>query len=328
MIVAYFEKQSRIQSVPITEENSQILKDVIWIDMLSPTKSEELIVEKQLKIYIPTRNEAQTIESSTRLRLYVEHNTLFMTAMMIAKSDSTNPKNDAVSFILTEKQLITVRYIEPLPFTLFSSRLLKIDIKEHFAQNFLVGLLEVVTDRLADILENVGDKFDRITQHILYSDSSNRDVKMVNFQELLQDIGANSELGAKVRGSLLSFNRLVSFFTRTYGSKLEHDCQARLGIISRDINALSDHASFISSKASFLLDATLGMINIQQNNIIKVFSVAAVIFLPPTLIASIYGMNFHYIPELNWYIGYPLAIVLMILSALVPYKYFKMRKWL
>jgi magnesium transporter len=131
-----------------------------------------------------------------------------------------------------------------------------------------------------------------------------------------------------VRESLLSFNRLVSFFGQTYGTKLDSDSQMRLEIIVKDILALSDHASFISNKANFLLDAVLGMINIQQNNIIKAFSVAAVIFLPPTLIASIYGMNFHYMPELRWYIGYPFAIVLMVLSAWLPYKYFKSRKWL
>ncbi len=115
---------------------------------------------------------------------------------------------------------------------------------------------------------------------------------------------------------------------QSIGSNADQDTQSRLTSISKDIAALSDHANFVANKVTFLLSATLGMVNIEQNNIIKIVSVAAVIFLPPTLIASIYGMNFHVIPELSWKYGYVFSVVLMLLAAWLPYKYFKLRKWL
>lgn len=139
----------------------------------------------------------------------------------------------------------------------------------------------------------------------------------------MQYIGANGDLGTKASESLISFTRLISYLEQVNNSDIPKELMTYLIIIQKDINALREHASFLSTKFSFLLDATLGMINIEQNNIIKIFSVAAVIFLPPTLIASIYGMNFTYMPEISWYIGYPLAILMMFISALLPFSYFK-----
>ena len=144
----------------------------------------------------------------------------------------------------------------------------------------------------------------------------------------MQQIGANGDLNTKARESLLTFNRLMGYFTQTVSSRIDNEDQIRLASLIKDIASLNDHANFLSTKINFLLDATLGLVNIEQNNIIKIFSVAAVIFLPPTLIASIYGMNFHFIPELSWKYGYLFSIFLIILAAWFPYKYFKYRKWL
>ncbi len=326
MIVIYIPNQSGIQPVVINQENQALLKDALWIDLLSPTRAEEELVEKYLAVNIPTKEEMVEIELSSRL--YKENSALFMTATMVAQSESTEPKIDAVTFILIEKQLITIRYIEPHSFKFFISHLNRLDIKEYKAEKILVGLLEATTDRLADILEKVSHKFDEISQMIFRPSESKQKSTRLNYQLLLQDIGANGDLGTKARESLVSCNRLVSFFDQTYYQKLDQDLQSRLKIIMNDINSLSDYAMFISSKVNFLLDATLGMVNIEQNNIIKIFSVAAVVFLPPTLIASIYGMNFEYMPELHWAVGYPIVIVLMILSAWLPYQYFKKKKWL
>lgn len=327
MITAYRLTALGLQPVDIVAENVDLLNDARWIDLLSPNKQEEKLVEKYLDLDIPTKKEMQEIEPSNRL--YKEGNTLFMTATMVSQSDSSNPSTDAVTFILTDKRLITVRYIEPHSFSLFISRLSRTYKNETQAEQLLIGLLESTVDRLADILENITHNLDHYSQLIFRPGQSNgNSQERTDYTSLLQNIGANGDLGTKARDSLVSFNRLVYYLGQTFGSKFEAEFQLNMSIIKKDIDALSDHASFISTKVSFLLNATLGMVNIEQNNIIKIFSVAAVIFLPPTLIASIYGMNFSFMPELDWRLGYPIAIMLMLISAWLPYRYFKKRKWL
>lgn len=322
MIVAYCQNKLGILPIEITLENQDLLSSAIWVDLLSPTKKEEKFLETYFEIDIPTKEEMKEIEPSSRL--YKEDNCLFMTATMVAQSESLEPKADAVTFILTEKNLMTIRYIEPQSFKSFISRLHRFTNKEYSVERLLLGLLESTTDRLADILEKVSHKFDAISLIIFHPKESEE----INYKKILQDIGANGDLCTKARESLVSFNRLVSFLEHAAGSKFDKNIQIRLKTVIKDVIALSDYASFISSKVNFLLDATLGMVNIEQNNIIKIFSVAAVIFLPPTLIASIYGMNFKYMPELHWIIGYPISIILMLISAWLPYRYFKKKKWL
>ncbi len=170
-------------------------------------------------------------------------------------------------------------------------------------------------------------EFDKISFTIFRIDEQDESNK-IDYKTLLKRIGANGDLTTRVRESLVSFIRLISFFAQSLVGQLDHDINSRLKILDKDINALSDYAGFITTKINFLVDATLGMVNIEQNNIIKIFSVAAVIFLPPTLIASIYGMNFDVMPELHSHFGYPISIGLMIVSAILPYLYFKKRKWL
>lgn len=308
----------------ITAENQALLSDSIWIDLLSPSKAEEAQVEEQIVLEIPTREEMGEIELSSRL--YKENGTLFMTATMIALSDSPDPILDPVTFVLTPQHLITIRYIQPQSFKLFTSRLKRLDILHVNATALLIELLDATIDRLADILELVGHRVDEYSK-IIFRPQSDATVKL-DYRKLLQQIGSNGDLNTKARESLVTFNRLIAFFTQTAEAQIDKEGQLRLGSLSKDITSLNDHAHFLSTKVNFLLDATLGLVNIEQNNIIKIFSVAAVMFLPPTLIASIYGMNFHFIPELSWKYGYLFAIGLIFLAAWLPYKYFKYRKWL
>lgn len=321
MIIAYL-KQNKFIPQEITIENQALLKEAIWIDLLIPSKEEEAQVEQQLGLDIPTREEMGEIELSSRL--YKESDTLFMTASMIALSDSPDPLFDPVTFVLTQRQLITIRYIQPQSFKLFSSQLKKLDTQID-ATTFFICLLDATVDRLADILELVSRRIDEYSKTIFRPQDDN--VKL-DYRKLLQQIGTNGDLNTKARESLLTFNRLIAFFTQTMNAKIDNDGQLRLASLSKDISSLNDHANFLSTKVNFLLDATLGLVNIEQNNIIKIFSVAAVIFLPPTLIASIYGMNFQFIPELSWKYGYLFSVGLILLAAWLPYKYFKYRKWL
>ena len=325
MIIAYLSKET-LEAHKIGEHNLFLLKEAIWIDMLRPTRKEGLHVEQCLALNIPTREEMREIELSSRL--YKNKDTLFMTATMIAQSASPDPKHDAITFVLTKKQLITIRYIEPQAFALFAAYLHKAEFPHEHPYQVLIELLDATIDRLADILETVSHHLEEYSKLIFRPEQAEQKRARPDYQYLIQQIGANADLNTKARECLVTFSRLIPFFGQSGGSQIDEDGQARLGTLSKDVGALSDHANFISSKVNFLLDATLGMINIEQNAIIKIFSVAAVIFLPPTLIASIYGMNFHYIPELSFKGGYFLAIGLMFLSALVPYKYFKRKKWL
>lgn len=326
MLTAYIKQGAHIEVVEISDQNQARLKEALWIDLLSPTKEEEKLVENQLNFNVLTKQEMVEIEPSSRL--FKEDGALFMTATMLAKSESSEPKTDAVTFIITDKRLMTVRYINPLAFNLFISRLPKLDVNEYQPEKLFLWLLESTTERLAEILANVSLKYDALSQMIFHTKEGEQKSSGTNYKVLLQDIGSNGDLETRARESLVSFNRLISFFEETSNNRLDAEFQSRLKIISRDINALSDYASFMSNKKTFLLDTTLGMVNIEQNNIIKIFSVAAVIFLPPTLIASIYGMNFQHMPELHWYVGYPMAVVFMILSSWLPFRYFKKKKWL
>ncbi|MBA3536997.1 MAG: magnesium/cobalt transporter CorA [Tatlockia sp.] len=322
MIIAYLSKEN-LQTYEINENNLSLLNEAIWIDLLCPTREEELQLEQRLSLAIPTREEMREIELSSRL--YKNKDALFMTASMIAHSESPEPIHDVVTFVLTKKQLITIRYIEPQAFKLCVSQLNNFDFIHNDAATILIELLEANVDRLADILENVSHHLEEFSKVIFKVDESG---EKLNYLTMIQIIGANADLNTKVRECLVTFSRLIPFFGQSAGSQLDSARQTRLSTLSKDVGSLSDHSSFISSKVNFLLDATLGMINIEQNATIKIFSVAAVIFLPPTLIASIYGMNFNFMPELSYKWGYSMALVLMFLSALIPYKFFKHKKWL
>jgi len=317
MIIAY---QASDTSRPqeIDSSNLELLHHALWIDLINPTFEEEQQVERILHLDVPTREEMREIELSSRL--YKENDTLFMTGTMIAQSDTVSPKQDAVTFVLTKKQLITIRYIEPQAFRLFTA-LVKRSVVQDPAQ-LLIELLEITVDRLADILELISHHLETYSKTIFQQQGSEKP----SYQQLMQQLGVNGELNAKIVESLVSFNRLIAFFAQS--ASVDQEGAQRVATLGKDINALNDHANFLSNKISFLLDATLGMVHIEQNAIIKIFSVAAVIFLPPTLIASIYGMNFNVMPELSWKYGYPLAFGLMLLSSWLPYKYFKYRKWL
>ena len=324
MITAYLLENGALRAYPISTQNEALLKKAVWIDLLSPTAEEDKLVEAAISLNIPTRDDMQEIEISSRL--YKENNALYMTASMLVHSESKEPILDAVSFILAKSQLITIRYFDLQAFTFFISRINKKEINENSSKNLFIELLEMTIDRVADILERVGGSIDKHSQ-IIFRPKENSKNKL-DFKYVLQEIGANGDLSAKVRESLITFNRLVSYFKQNEKAALDDDNELHVATLMADIQALSDHVGFLSNQVNFLLNATLGMININQSNIIKIFSIAAVIFLPPTVVASIYGMNFKFMPELQWHYGFPFAVGVMLLSALIPYQFFKWKKWM
>ncbi|KTC66559.1 cobalt/magnesium uptake transporter [Legionella adelaidensis] len=325
MITFYTQHADGITVQEFNVSHKVQLNSALWIDLVYPTEDEIQFISDYLHLEMPSKKEMEEIEPSSRL--YIEGNALFLTATMVAQSEHPEPKSDAVSFVLTNNKLITIRHIEPQAFNLFITMVKKTKTPSFSAISLLTSLLEITTDRLADILEKISDKFDEISHGIFHKEDPTTAANGISYKEILQTIGINRILASKIRDSLNSFIRIASFLEKG-NITLDHELHARLGIINKDVAALSDYAIFISTEVNFLLDATLGMISIEQNAIIKIFSVAAVIFLPPTLIASIYGMNFKHMPELTWFGGYPLALLLMMISAWIPYHYFRKKKWL
>lgn len=323
MIRRFSSKGGRLESIQSSEVNAQ---NLVWIDLVAPSVEEGDQIERELGIAIPTRDEMEEIEISSRL--YHQEGAAFMTAILPANADGDDPDMQPVSFILSDQQLITVRYHEPRAFETFLLKAQKTPMGCDTAQGVLVALLEAIVDRLADILERAGGDVDQISRQV-FRRPSNMSSEIRDFQGTLETIGRKGDLTSNIRNSLVTLDRLAGFLAqRTSGHDNPFGHRERVKTLSRDVRSIADHANFLSQKITFLLDATLGMISIEQNAIIKIFSVAAVVFLPPTLIASIYGMNFDHMPELGWSLGYPAAIGLMILSAIMPYLFFKRRGWL
>jgi magnesium transporter len=306
-----------------------------WIDLVQPTHEEERQLEAALGHEIPTREEMQEIEASSRL--YEEGGALYMTALVISKADTDAPMNSPVTFILTPRHLITVRYADPLPFRTFIARVTKQPRLVATPDTAIVVLLEAIVDRAADLLERVGGELDAIsgdlfrranTHSISGKSARSGGAAASDLDEVLRRIGQSNDLATKVREGLLSLARLLAFFTEGAKPWVQKEMRGHLKTLGRDIRSLNEHDTYLQQKVNFLLDTTLGLVNIQQNAIIKIFSVMAVVFMPPTMIASIYGMNFRYMPELDFAFGYPLALLVMAAAAILPYFYFKFRRWL
>ncbi len=307
---------------------------VVWLDMVEPMAEEEKAVEAALQIDIPTREELAEIEASSRL--YQEDGAAFMTANLIRRGENDRPESSPVTFIIKGNQLITIRYHHPQAFPAYVHRAMKPQTTAMTGWGIFISLVEAVVDRAADHLERVGvivEDTSRNTFHSARTPSGKRiRKKPVNLSDLLEKIGEEGDFNSKMRESLVSIGRMVTFMQAIIDqmrlTKEMKDNRARVKVLQRDIQSLTDHSTFLSGKIGFLLDAVLGMSAIEQNGIIKIFSVAAVVFLPPTLVASIYGMNFRFLPELEWVYGYPAAIGLMVLSAFLPWLYFKQKGWL
>jgi magnesium transporter len=301
--------------------------DALWIDLVEPTRAEDRLVEAHLGISIPTREEMADIEPSEIL--YRENNARYMTARILCHSDTEQPMLVDVSFILTERSLVTVRYDEPKAFAMFASRAVRPGGCRHQPEAVLDGLIETVIDRAAEILANVGKDIDALSRGIFETERRGQQRRAAGFRGALKTLGRKGDVISNVRESMVSVERLLLFLSASMPRpQRTSGFQAEWRTALRDVQSLEEHATFLTNKVQFLLDATLGLVSIEQNNIIKLFSVVSVVFMPPTLVASIYGMNFKYMPELEWRFGYPMALCLMVAAAIAPYIYFRWKRWL
>ena len=324
MIQAYVPVNGRCQSVEIGV-NDRLPAGLLWVDLIDPTHAERAQVESFFSIELPSYEEMQEIEQSSRF--YVEDGARYMTANILTKADTPLPSNFPITFILAQGALITLRQADPKPFRTYAARLPRLSPGPANGDEVLVGLLEAFVQRIADVLEKVATDMDGLSRAIF----AERRGHGPDLQAVLRDLGRSEELASLSRETLVGLGRVVRFMAprapETGDKKMFRDQRALVRTLVSDIMALSEHAEFESHKVSFLLDATLGMINIEQSRIIKLFSVVATVFLPPTLVASIYGMNFKIMPELEWAMGYPWALALMLLSAVLPIVYFRRKGW-
>ncbi len=303
------------------------VNDCGWIDLNSPTLDEDHRLEDFLKISIPTQEDMKEIEPSARL--YDEDGADYLTMLAVSLVNIGEPAKSPVTFILHGKILVTVRYQDFISFMDFPNRAMKkAGVPIASPQGLMLGIIETFIDHIADSLEGLGDSIDQISYDIFRSKKIKIERKNLLLQSSIRRIGAKGDLLGMLRESLVSVTRLLSHHSGRAEDGQAKVFRQKLSLLNRDVLALTDHAGFLSGKMNFLLDATLGMINLEQNQIIKIFSIAAVVFLPPTLVASVYGMNFHFMPELDWPFGYPVAIGAMIVSALIPLIYFKRKGWL
>lgn len=323
MLTAYIPRGTSLEAI-VVDNGNPVPPATVWIDLIHPTLQEDRLVEQFVGVAVPTKEEMQEIEISSRL--YIENGARYMTATLLFQQDTPLPKTTPVTFILAGHRLITVRYDEPKPFLITRNRLGRACPHDVSGESVLIDLLDAIIDRAADVLERIGAEVDEVSTRIFDPDRAST-TRVYN--ALLRTIGGKGDHTSKVRESLLSIGRLLLFVVNeAEGMRWSKENRAQLKSMHRDVQSLTDHASYLSNKIIFLLDALVGVVSIEQNNIIKLFSVAAVVFLPPTLVASIYGMNFEAMPELKWALGYPFALGLMVAAAVLPYLYFKWKKWL
>lgn len=300
---------------------------ILWADIVRPGAAEARTASALLGVDIPTLQEMEEIELSARL--YEEDGALFMTVSLVTGAEGDEPRLTPVTFILGRSSLVTVRHDDALSFDQLRGRRLRGTGRES-AHYLLIDLLDTTVDQVADALEHSSLRCDAISREVFGAKTGKRPAAgdpSRDLEAMLGAIGRQGDLLTKLRESLVGMARLLSYYSARHPDA-GRDARTRVRTLQRDVQALTDHASFLSSKINFLLDATLGLINLEQNQIIKIFTVASVAFLPPTLIASIYGMNFELMPELRWSLGYPASIGLMLVSAALPFLYFRRRGWL
>ena len=307
----------------------QIPDEATWIDLEEPTNEEERLVERCVRVNVPTQDEMSEIEPSSRL--FEKNGALYMTISALRGVDEQHPTTTPISFVLAGNRLVTVRYATPKPVRTFESHARREPEIVQDGPTALVRLLDAIIDRLADEIERVSATMEGLSQEIFQSNNQQeRRIPVDKLQALLTRIGRVQTLLTKIRYSAVTTLRMLSFLTGSnrFNAEDQKDVRYHLASLTTDVTSLSEHTSYLVDSLTFQLDASLGLISIEQNAAMKLFSWAAVVFLPPTLIAGIYGMNFHEFPELSWPWGYPMALALMLATAVGPYLYFKKRGWI
>jgi magnesium transporter len=304
-------------------------REAAWIDLTSPSEEEKLLVERKTGLRVPTLQQLNEVEISSRLRRSA--GALYLSLPLVYRDENRRPRITPVGFLLTERHLVTVRFEELKAFETCRVRIGEGDLVHPSAAGIFVTLLEAIVDRLADVLEEVGEDLDDASDEVFGRDADMRQRRpKIQGQRLrvnLRRVGRQRQLLSKIRATLLAIGRLVPYVQDEARSWLPDDTPRRLDTVMHDVASLDEYESHLSDKVQFLLDADLGLINIEQNDTFRVLTVVSVVGIPPTLVASLYGMNFKNMPELNWTYGYVWGLGLILASALLPLVWFRVKGW-
>lgn len=320
MLNVFVLQNGRLSQVPIDSKADLENVAPIWVDLTEPTEEERLWVKSTYDVMMPDEDDVKDIEASARY-YEAENGDLHLRTDFRIDDDDGPSQTVTVAFILAKNMLFSV-HAEDLPvFRLVRMRARSRPGSITDYKDVLLDLYAADAEYSADALEGIYRNLEEVSNKVLQEEFTDQDAATT-----LSTIAKEEDLNGRIRRTMMDTRRAVSFLMR--GRLLDVDQFEDARQILRDIESLDGHTSFLFEKINFLMDATVGFININQNKIIKIFSVASVAFLPPTLIASIYGMNFRVFPELNWDFGYPFALGVMLLSALAPFLYFRYRGWL
>ena len=317
MINCYIKKGNRLNVVEGIEflDSNEDKNSVIWIDMLLPTIEEIRAVEDMFDMHFPTKQESEEIELSSR---YWEENNRIEINSYFLINDNNSAFNETVSFILQGNLLISVRYKKLQSFNTFTKKLLISPREFKTGYSIFCQIIDIRIDADADTIENLSKEITKIRKHV-FTDYSNDDEK------ILEKISTFEDLNMKIRENLTDKQRILNSLLK---SQKFVDDKNELPIMLKDIKSLIEHTNFNFERLDYLQNIFIGILSIEQNKVIKIFTIVNVIFLPPTLIASIYGMNFEFIPELHWEYGYLFSIGFMILASITPILIFKKKGWI
>lgn len=317
MINCFIKKGNRlnvIEGVSAFEDNED-RNSVIWIDMITPSLEEIKAVETTFDINFPTKQESEEIELSSRY--WEEDNRIEINSYFLI-NEGSHASNETVSFILQGKLLISIRYKDLASFSTFRKRLLSSPKEFRNGYSIFCQIIDIRIDADADTIENLSKEITKIRKHV-FTDYSNDD------EEILEKISTFEDLNMKIRENLTDKQRILSSLLKC---EKYTDEKNEIPIMLKDIRSLIDHTNFNFERLDYLQNIFIGVLSIEQNKVIKIFTIVNVVFLPPTLIASIYGMNFEFMPELHWDYGYLVSIGLMILSSVTPIVIFKKKGWI
>jgi magnesium transporter len=306
--------------------SSAEMSGAVWVDLLSPTDAERTSVEQATQLRVPTEAEISEIEFSSRV--FIEGGALYLSTPVLDGNDLMSSGLTIVGFVLSSEHLVTLRFAS----IAVVERLIESDMGGQASPHeAFLKILEAIVDHAADSFERASSQLDQVSGAAFRGERLKPSQQAKASEMLhasLRKLGRMNDGISHVRETLLGIDRIIAFVSDGDGKQRLVEAGHRLQSIRADVASLTDFQVHLSGKVQFLLDATLGFISIQQNDIVKTLTIVSVVGVPPVLIAGIYGMNFKFMPELSWSFGYPAALILIVVSALVPIGWFKWRGWM
>lgn len=316
--------------VAVDLAGGEVPAHVNWIDAFEPTAEEVAALEKALRLRIPSLADLEEVESSSRLS--TEGGSILMSLPATIRDHTGFPHTSPIGFVLSKERVLTIRFARLPSFEHLSKRLTERGEISPGGLGAAVTILEIVIDHIADVLERIGNDLDGISRKVFAPPAlrgkAERPRKSNDaMRHSLQTVGRNGDLASKMSESLLGLNRMMPYMAAHAADYMTPEYKARLDVLTQDAKSLNDYEEHLTGKTQFLLDTLLGIANIEQNNVFRVLTVVSVIGIPPTFFASLWGMNFKTMPELEWAHGYTLGLSVIATSAILPAIWFKVKGW-